>query len=296
MNKKGIWLGKCDLVFEVSKTIKNMTLHHSNFTAPYKLMKTTNNADGRSEIPLLHTAGGLVGGDELILNVRSKAKSRGFITTVAAQKVYGTVGRSNIHPEGLWSRQFCNFTVEEDGDLEWFPQEIVMFEGGLFEQTMRVKLHPGASFLSTEIVRLGRTAAGEKLGNGCWRSKVEIARITPESSHWEFIDQLELSGKALVSTHGLANQPVFGSLIWIAPENFSNKDFTNLIHICRSLKKNINGSMSCSILKQGISARYLGVSTQAARSSFLRIWSEIRKIRNLSSETNLRVWPLQENI
>ena len=296
MNKKGNWVGKCDLAFEVRNTTNNLTFYHSNFTAPFKLMKTTNNSDGRCEVPLLHTAGGLVGGDELILNVKAKSKSSGLITTVAAQKVYGTVGRSKIHPKGVWAKQYCNFNLEEDGDLEWFPQELVMFEGALFEQAMSVKLKAGASFLSTEVVRLGRTAAGEKLGNGRWRSKVEISRITSESSYWEFIDQLELSGEALVSSHGLSNQPVFGSLIWIAPETFPKKRFLNVIDICRSHKQDINGSMSCSRIRNGISARYLGDSTQDARCWFLRIWSEIRKIRDLGSPTNIRVWPLQEEI
>ena len=296
MNKKGNWVGKCDLAFEVRNTTNNLTFYHSNFTAPFKLMKTTNNSDGRCEVPLLHTAGGLVGGDELILNVKAKSKSSGLITTVAAQKVYGTVGRSKIHPKGVWAKQYCNFNLEEDGDLEWFPQELIMFQGGLFEQTMRVRLNLGSSFLGSEIVRLGRTAAGENLGDGCWRSKIEISRDTAESSHWEFVDQLELSGKSLTSIHGLADQPVFGSLVWIAPEKFTRSNLLDLIKVFRSIKKDISGSMTCNVINQGISARYLGASTQAARFWFLSIWSEIRRLRKLSSPEKLRVWPLQENV
>ena len=296
MNKKTNWIGKCDLDLEMKNPATNFTSHKSNFNAPFKLMKTTNNLDGRCEIPLLHTAGGLVGGDELIVNLKAKAKSSGLITTVAAQKVYGSVGRSKINPKGSWTKQFCNFNLEEDADLEWLPQELVIFKGGLFEQTMRVKLSSGASFLSMEVVRLGRTAAGEKLGNGCWRSKVEISRDTPESRQWEFIDQLELSREALITQHGLSNNPVFGSLIWIAPEKFTKQNFVNLIDITRSLKDGINGSMTCSFIKQGVSARYLGDSTQAARVWFMRIWSEIRKIRELSAPANIRMWPLQENV
>ena len=296
MNKKTNWIGKCDLNLATRNTLSNLTFHHSTFNAPFKLMKTTNNLDGRCEIPLLHTAGGLVGGDELFLNVNVNPKSSGCITTVAAQKVYGTVGRSQLHPQGAWARQFCNFSLEEDGDLEWVPQELVIFKDGLFEQTMRVDLKPGASFISMEVVRLGRTAAGEELGNGSWRSKVEICRTMSEATSWEFIDQLELSGEALISEHGLSNKPVFGSLIWIAPETFPKKKFVDLTSIFRSCKQDINGGMTFSILENGISVRYLGSSTQEARISFLNIWSEIRKIRNLSSPKNLRVWPLQEKM
>ena len=295
IRKKDPWLGKCDLCFERKSPSNSFTVQHGKFNAPFKLMKATNNSDGRCEIPLLHTAGGLVGGDELILNVNVCPKSSGLITTVAAQKVYGSVGRSKIHPQGIWAKQDCYFNLDEDGDLEWMPQELVIFEGGLFQQRMRIRLKTSASFLSTEIVRLGRTAAGENLGNGCWRSKVEVSRDSWGSNSWEFIDQLELSGDALASNHGLANNPVIGSLIWIAPENFSKSKIETLIEVCRSRREGIKGRMSCSSIKQGISARYLGESTQSARFWFVKIWSEIRKIRNLSSPEHIRVWPLQEN-
>ena len=295
IRKKDNWLGKCDLCFERRSPSHDFTIQHGRFNAPFKLMKATNNSDGRCEIPLIHTAGGLVGGDELILNVNVSPKSSGLITTVAAQKVYGSVGRSKIYPKGIWAKQDCNFNLEEDGDLEWMPQELIVFEGGLFQQKMRIRLNTSASFLSTEIVRLGRTAAGEKLGNGCWRSKVEVSRESFDSTTWEFIDQLELSGDALVSDHGLANNPVMGSLIWIAPENFSNSQIGSLIEVCLSTRKGIKGSMACSKIKKGISARYLGESSQSARFWFVKIWSEIRKIRGLSSPEDVRVWPLQEN-
>ena len=295
IRKTNNWLGKCDLRFQRRSPSNTLTIQQSSFNAPFKLIKASNNSDGRCEIPLLHTAGGLVGGDELILNVEVCKKSSGLITTAAAQKVYGTVGRSKIYPKGSWAKQDCNFNLDEEGDLEWIPQELVVFEGGLFEQRMRIRLNSRASFLSTEIVRLGRTAAGEKLGDGCWRSKVEISRDSLAYSSWEFVDQLELSGDSLSSDHGLANNPVFGSLIWAAPDDFSKSKIEMLIESCQASRQDIDGRMTCSKIRQGISARYLGESTQAARFWFLRIWTEIRKIRNLSPPENLRVWPLQEN-
>ncbi len=295
MSKKDVWVGRCDLCFSRRSPGDCLTLHKSSFNAPFKLMKAISHKDGRCEIPILHTAGGLIGGDELILNVKSEKKSSALMTTVAAQKVYGTVGRSKIHPEGAYAKQVCNFSIEEGGDLEWIPQELVMFDGALFEQCTRVQLALEASFLSAEVVRLGRTASGETLGNGAWRSKVEIIRKTRHSSNWEFVDQLELSGNSLTSEHGLSSNPVFGSLIWIAPSQFERKQIDQLVNDCRSLRKNLSGTMSCTALNKGISARYLGESTQQARFWFLRIWSAIRKGRGLSTPEEIRFWPLQEN-
>mgnify|MGYP003325339048 CR=1 FL=1 len=71
MSKKDVWVGRCDLCFSKRSPSDCLTLHKSSFNAPFKLMKAISHKDGRCEIPILHTAGGLIGGDELILNVKS---------------------------------------------------------------------------------------------------------------------------------------------------------------------------------------------------------------------------------
>ena len=159
---------------------------------------------------------------------------------------------------------------------------------------MYVELSHSASFLSSEIVRLGRTASSEKLDSGCWRSSLEICRTLPSGKIWEFVDRLELRGDALNSNHGIANQPVFGSLVWVAPQSLSKEKTTNLLNACQGSRVGLEGMMSCSSIRQGISARYLGSSTQAARFWFSRIWMNIRKSSGLSNPESPRVWPIQE--
>ncbi len=293
------WHGICELRL-LKKSIhpgllKSFTTHQSRCSAPFKLMRGSNDVDGRFEIPILHTAGGLVGGDQLTLKVIADPGTSGLLTTAAAQKVYGSVGLSRLHPEGKWAKQNCHFQIEKDADLEWLPQEVVMFGESLFEQKMRVDLYPDSSFFGAEVVRLGRTSAGENLGAGCWRSRLEICRNQLSKTQWEFVDQLELGGKALSSDHGMANKPVFGSLVWIAPTWVSKESLENLVQSCLAERVELEGLMSCSALDHGLSARYLGASSQAARFWFFRIWVLTRKLRKLSSPLNLRVWPIQEN-
>jgi urease accessory protein len=52
------------------------TVLQGGATAPLKLQRTFSRADGRCELPLLHTAGGLVGGDRLSLDIRLAPASR----------------------------------------------------------------------------------------------------------------------------------------------------------------------------------------------------------------------------
>ncbi|MBM5785422.1 MAG: urease accessory protein UreD, partial [Cyanobacteria bacterium K_DeepCast_35m_m1_288] len=52
-------------------------------SAPLKLMRSTAQSSGHCELPLLHTAGGLVGGDQLQLQVELGAGSRALLTSLA---------------------------------------------------------------------------------------------------------------------------------------------------------------------------------------------------------------------
>ncbi len=268
-----------------------VTRHDGLVTAPLKLQRAFLRADGRCELPLLHTAGGLVGGDRLSVSAHLEQGSRALLTSVAAQKVYGSIGRSRRCPAGSWARQDQRFELEAGADLEWLPQELVLFRDGLYEQHTRVELEAGASWLGLEVVRLGRTAAGETLGEGRWRSSLEIRR----QGRWAWVDRLELGGDALVDEHGMAGQPVFGSLIWVAPAPLPEDRIADLLLHCRADRGGLEGAMACGALEQGLVARYRGPSSQAARWWFTRIWARIRRLRGLAPPEVPRFWPFQED-
>ena len=294
------WHGTCDLRLFKKSSSKDInsfkTSHQAKCTAPLKLMKVFNDKkDGRCEVPILHIAGGIVGGDQLTININAEENSSAICSSVAAQKVYGSRGRSKLNPKGNWANQKCLFQIEKNADFEWIPQELIIYQGGLFEQKMTVNLDPSSSFLCVDLVRLGRTAAGEKLGSGIWRSSLEIFSEDSQGKHYKFSDRLELSGEALKSIHGLEGKPVFGSLTWVTPKEINQKALSNLLIKCREQRSGLKGFMTCSLLKNGISARYTGSSTQSARFWFYRIWCLTRILRKLDMPEYMRIWPMQEN-
>ncbi len=272
-------------------------MHQGGAVAPLRLQRARLGADGRCELPILHTAGGLVGGDRLSLELLLGPGARALLTSVAAQKVYGSVGRSRLVPQGLWARQELAVQLQAGADLEWLPQELVLYADGLYEQRQRVLLEPGASWLGAEVARLGRTAAGEDLGRGRWRSLLEIIRRDPdrpEGKRWELVDRLELGGDALGSAHGLNGEPVVGSLVWAAPEPLEPARLAALLAQARADRAGLAGEMVCGALDQGLVARYRGPSSQAARFWFTRLWARIRASRGLTAPELPRCWPFQE--
>lgn len=235
-----------------------------------------------------------MGGDRLSVTALLADGCRALLTSVAAQKIYGSIGRCREAPQGRWAHQKLAFSLAAGADLEWLPQELVLYRDGLFEQHCRVTLAPGASFLGGEVVRLGRTAAGEGLGSGRWRSALEIRRNGADGGRWVLVDRIELGGSSLEGEHGLAGAPVHGSLVWAAPETLEPAALSALLEGCRQDRSGLSGEMACGALEPGVVARYRGDSSQAARYWFTRIWARIRAAQGLAMPELPRVWPFQE--
>ena len=91
---KTFWEGNCLLNFFNNKSSSwkdDKTIFKSKFTSPYKLLKCSHDEEGRCILPILHTAGGLIGGDSLEFVANVGINSKVLLTTSSAQKVYGSV-------------------------------------------------------------------------------------------------------------------------------------------------------------------------------------------------------------
>jgi len=271
------------------------TVHQAHCSAPLKVMRSRTEVGGRCTLPLLHTGGGMVGGDELTIDVELAEGSSALITSAAAQRVYGSIGLRVGSAKGRWARQHLCCRLEARSDLEWLPQELVLYRNGLYEQRIQVELAEGASFLAGDVVRLGRTAAGEALGAGRWRSAIDLARHHGDAdAQWELVERLELDGPSMASSHGLDGHSVAGSLIWAAPASLDIQHMRTLLEECRQDRAGLDGEMACGALPQGLVARYRGPSTQCARYWFTRLWQRIRCARGLPAPELPREWPFQE--
>jgi len=159
---KTSWEGNCFLNFfnnKVSLGNVNKTIFKSKSTSPYKLLKSTHDQEGRCILPVLHTAGGLVGGDLLEFEVNLEKNSKVLLTTSSAQKVYGSVGRSKINPKGSFSKQKNLINILDNSHLEYLPQETIIFANGLYDQKFKVSISETSSFLFTDLIRLGRSSS-----------------------------------------------------------------------------------------------------------------------------------------
>ncbi len=294
---KSSWEGNCLLDFFNNKSSSgkdDKTIFKSKFTSPYKLLKCSYDREGRCILPILHTAGGLVGGDLLEFEANIGINSKVLLTTSSAQKVYGSVGRSKINPKGSFSSQTTKINILENSHLEYLPQETIVFANGLYSQEFKIKISDKSSFLFTDLTRLGRSSADESIENGIFRSKLEIMRNSKLCDDWEFVDQIELNKFSFEAKSGMDYMPVFGSLIWIYEKEFPKTKISELKEDIRIIFKENNNFLSLGTLENGISIRFLGTSSQDARKCFFSIWKQIRTICGFCKPEYQGVWPLQD--
>lgn len=252
---------------------------------------------------ILHTAGGVVGGDRLCFDITLHPDTRALITTAAAGKIYRT--------NGLEAKQTALIKIAAGACLEWLPQETIVYNNAIYRQDLRVELEPGASVLIWEIARFGRSARGEQFLQGFWRSHTEI---------WQqgrplWIDRQQLIGgeETLNSPHGLAAQPVVGSLAWIGvpvtPElvEKARSLFSPLAQLGRGVGGESllpsppgrgvggegfhQGEAGATRLTDGLLCRYRGNSTAEVRNWFIGVWQLLRQSFWGSPACPPRVWP-----
>ncbi len=269
------WHGKLNLVY--ADRLGTTALIHNSHQAPLKVQRPFY-PEGQQvcHSVILHTAGGVVGGDRLSLDFHLQPNSRALITTAAASKIY----RSN----GNQARQSINIQVDSGACLEWFPQETIVFNGAIFRQDLRVELATKASYLGWEITRFGRSARGEKFVQGEWRNHTEI---------WQqgkplWIDRQWLPGSEEVfhSPHGLAGQPITGNLVWVggavSPE---------IVEKARNLWSG-KGEAGVTRLENGFLCRYRGSSTSEVRNWFIDVWQLLRMSFLNRGNCIPRVWQI----
>ena len=162
---ESVWEGRIDLDYHY-KDLK--TRVKSSFTkAPFRLQTPFYpENDHVCHSVIIHTAGGIVGGDRLVQNINVGENCHTLITTPAAAKIYKT--------NGLTSTQSTQITIADNSILEFLPQENIIFKGAKYRQNIQVNLGANSRLCCWEINRFGRTARGEKFNQGEWRSSCEV--------------------------------------------------------------------------------------------------------------------------
>jgi urease accessory protein len=158
---------------------------------------------GICHVYLVHPPGGIVGGDQVALDVQAMPQSHALITTPAATRFY----RAGPHPAARLQQELR----VQDATLEWLPQETIVFDGAQAVTRTAVHLQGRARFAGWEITCLGRPANNETFRAGALAQDFLLYR----DGLPVFLDRLRLRGDspALGSHWGMSGAQAMGTLL-----------------------------------------------------------------------------------
>ena len=222
--------------------------------------------DDLPHLYLLHPPGGMVGGDEIGIEVTAEENAKTLITTPSASKFY-----RNITP--LAQRQTVSVNLALGASLEYLPQETIIFDGANAQLHTRVNLAEHAHFCGWDIISLGRHESGELFNSGSLTQKI----IVYSNQRPLFMDRCHLPAQSplLTSAAGMQAYPVFGSFIMTADIKTSEALEATLTKWRAAL--NPNEIKLGFTQKPGVFiARSLACRAEVVRESFTELWQMLR--------------------
>lgn len=164
-------------------------------------------SSGALEAIVINTAGGLTGGDKVALAAEAESGASLSITTQAAERAYRAASGFATADSVL--------TAQSGAQINWLPQELILFEGAALRRSLRIELATDARLLMVEPVVFGRAAMGEVLRDVSFHDRIEIYR----NGLPLYMDALRLDGDLVAQMARLAKGAgAMASLVFVAPQ------------------------------------------------------------------------------
>ncbi len=151
---------------------------------------------------VVHPPGGIVGGDELRIDVRLEPGAHALVTTPGAARFYRS--------DGPTASQRASLQVADGARLEWLPMETIAYSGCRADNAVVAVLAPGAEMIGWDLLVLGLAAAGEPFADGWVRQHLELPARWLERGRVAAADRALLDAPA-----GWAGHTVLGT-VWFA--------------------------------------------------------------------------------
>ena len=163
-----------------------------------------------AEAVLVNTAGGVTGGDRIEVAATLDEGAHLSITTQAAERIYRTV-------DGTTGQIASRVDVGQGAQLNWLPQETIVFDRARLSRKLEINLSKDARLLMCETLVFGRAAMGERVHDLHLLDRIDASRDGVPV----YRDGIRLNGdaSALLGRAAMANGAgVVATLAFAAPE------------------------------------------------------------------------------
>jgi urease accessory protein len=230
--------------------------------------------DSPAHAIVVHPPAGIAGGDELVIDVCARPNAHALLTTPGAARWYRSAGP--------WARQRVSIEAHAGATVEWLPQETIVFDGAMARIGWEARIAGDGRLIAWDVVRLGRTACGERFDNGRFRLESRIVRDGKVA--WLERARIEPGGNAATALAALAGEPVFGTLLAASP-HIGDETLAR----CRDIPAR-SGIAAVTRLPSLLVARYRGRSAADAHAYFFALWSILRPVIAGREAVAPRIW------
>jgi urease accessory protein len=233
--------------------------------------------DDITQAVVVTTSGGLVGGDQISIEIKTSKNAQALITAQAAEKIYRSAGEDAVINIRL--------SAEAGSWLEFLPQETILFDGARLRRNTHINVASGGRLLAGEIVVFGRLGRGERFCNGLahdgWEVLLEGRLMWAEALHLE---------QDIV---GVINDPAcFDAAVSIATAVYVGADARDHLATAREIFEAQNSNtLSGATFTNGILImRWLGKDAFELRKDFGSFWGAFRNKLTGLPTTLPRLW------
>jgi urease accessory protein len=147
--------GRLKLRFSADRTRQTQLIVREQ-RPPLQVIRAFPISTGGALVHVHNISGGVLGGDQLSLEVDVEPGAHAQLTSTGATRLYRT------RPGVPDSKQTGRVTVHEGALLEYLPDPLIPFSGSRYQQQMRIELDSSAGLFWWETVTPGRVAKGEQ--------------------------------------------------------------------------------------------------------------------------------------
>ena len=229
---------------------------------------------------LVHPPGGIVGGDELAVEVSVAEGAHALVTTAGATRFYRSTGAPAV--------QTLHATLAEGTRLEWLPLETIAYSGCIAENRLRFTLAPGAEMIGWDMLALGLPTSGQPFERGRFKQSIEMPGRWFERGVVDAGDT-----RLLDSPLGWAGHRVMGTLWFATGSAVPDLRRDTLLDAARAVIDGhaLRPSAGASALPDGaIVLRVLAPRVEPLMNLLSAVWAEWRRSAWQLAGCTPRVW------
>lgn len=274
------WRGNLTLDYRRSG---DRTVVHDRHDGPLRVLKSLYPEAPEAGIchsVLLHPPGGLVGGDELHIDVELGEGAHALVTTPGATRFYRSLGAA--------ATQALVVKAAAGSRLEWLPLESIAYSGCIGENRMRFELAPSAETIGWDVLALGLPAAELPFVRGSFTQTIELPGRWLERGTLRADD-----ARLLDSPLGFAGRRVLATLWFAAGSPLGDPRRDALLEAARACT--IGGALATasgatSPRPEVVVLRVLADRVEPAMALLVRVWQAWRLEAWSLAASPPRVW------